>query len=155
MPLWDGGSTPYAWAKQGLVDRLVVTPMWATIEFDMPIDRWKSLIAGADVKIQGFGRSYPPFPDSPLRTYNTLRQTVRGASASLLDLGADGIYLYNYSLIKRYRRLFEHAGHLNYPLLLAEAGHIKTLLARRNVRFDYQDFAAPGQNRKSSFRLTC
>ena len=137
------GFDPVAWAKQGLVDRLVVTPMWATIEFDMPIGQWKTLTAGSKVQIQaGLEGLIRPFPASPLRTYNTL-QTVRGASASLLDLGADGIYLYNYFDTVGYSSMPDIS---DYPLLLTEAGSIKTLAgkARRQV-LTYQDFVAPGQ----------
>ena len=31
------GLDAVAWAKEGLIDLLVVTPRWATLEFDMPI----------------------------------------------------------------------------------------------------------------------
>jgi hypothetical protein len=137
------GFDAVAWAKPGLVDRLVVTPMWATIEFDIPRDQWKSLVAGSNVKIQaGLEGLIRPFPDSPLRIYNTIK-TARGAAASLLDLGADGIYLYNYFDTVGYSSMPDIS---DYPLLLTEAGSLKTLVgkARRQI-LTYQDFVAPGQ----------
>ena len=83
-----------------------------------------------------------PFPTRPYEPI-TLFETVRGASASLLDLGADGIYLYNYFDTVGYSSMPDIS---HYPLLLAEAGSLKTVAgkARREV-LTYQDFAAPGQ----------
>lgn len=139
------GFDAVTWAKDGLVDQLVVSPLWGTIEFDMPIDEWKSKIAGSGVKIvAGLETLIRPFPASPLRLNNT-SATVRGAAASLLDLGAQGIYLFNYFNLPGYYSSMSKAA--EYPLLLTEIGRLSTLAGKgRRQILTYQDFAAPGQS---------
>ncbi len=43
------GVDAVTWAKRGLVDMLVVTPFWASIETDMPIEKWKELLGDSPV----------------------------------------------------------------------------------------------------------
>ena len=38
------GLDAVGWAREGLVDLLVATPRWATLEFDMPLTRWRELL---------------------------------------------------------------------------------------------------------------
>jgi len=81
-----------AWAKAGLVDLVVPTPRWATIEFDMPMEQWrgdsKATLAG------GLEVNYRPHPALQPRSV-TLEQAA-GAAAAVLSRGADAVYLFNY-----------------------------------------------------------
>ena len=38
------GLDPVGWAQEGLVDLVVPTPRWATLEFDMPLAQWRRLL---------------------------------------------------------------------------------------------------------------
>jgi len=88
------------------------------------------LAAGLEVLI----RAYPD--ERPYRI-NSL-ETVRGAAASLLDRGADRVYLFNYM----------DGMEMDYPALLREVGSLETLRgkARRHV-ITYPDTWAPGEAR--------
>ena len=47
------GLDAITWAKEGLIDLLVVTPPWATLEFDMPLPEWRRLLVGSNVVLAG------------------------------------------------------------------------------------------------------
>ena len=132
-----------AWAQQGLIDWLVITPFWATAETDMPVELWKLLLAGTDVTLcAGLEVLLRPYPDWPLFETNSL-ETVRGAAASLLDRGADRIYLFNYMDSQTAIDDLH-----DYPALLREAGSLDTLRGkpRRHV-LTYADTWAVGEPR--------
>ena len=135
------GYDPITWARRGLVDMLVVTPFWASIEPDMPIELWKELLRGTSVKLAaGLEVLIRTHPDSKQFQKNTL-QTVRGAAATLLDRGADRIYLFNYLDSQTAMDDLE-----NYPTLLREVGSLETLKGkpRRHV-LTFADTWAPGE----------
>jgi len=85
------------WAKEGLIDRLVPTPFWATTDFDIPIELWRArlgdaakgivLCAGGEILL----RAHP----GGGAVENDLAST-RGFAAAHLHRGADQIYLFNY-----------------------------------------------------------
>jgi hypothetical protein len=90
------GMDAITWAKRGLIDWLVVTPFWATSEPDMPMELWRALLFGTNVELcAGLELLLRPFPASKPFQTNSL-ETVRGAALSLLQRGADRIYLFNY-----------------------------------------------------------
>ena len=90
------GMDAVTWARKGLIDWLVVTPFWATIEPDMPMELWRALLDGANVELcAGLEVLLRPYPAAKLFQTNSL-ETVRGAAVSLLQRGADRIYLFNY-----------------------------------------------------------
>ncbi len=136
------GMDAVTWARQGLVDMLVVTPFWATAETDIPIETWKGLLhdtrvtlaAGLEVLV----RPHPGAAASP----NSL-QTVRGAASAMLDRGADRVYLFNYMDSDTAMEGLD-----DYPTLLRECGSLGTLAgkARRHV-VTYADTWAPGEPR--------
>ena len=135
------GYDPVAWAKRKLIDMLVVTPFWASAETDMPIELWKELLRGTPVVLAaGLEVLLRTHPESKLFQMNTL-ETVRGAAASLLDRGADRIYLFNYMDSQTAMADLE-----NYPRLLREAGRAETLAgkSRRHV-ITFADTWAPGE----------
>ncbi len=55
------GLDAITWAKAGLIDLLVVTPRWATLEYDMPLQQWRQLLGGSKVTLAGgSGDHLPP-----------------------------------------------------------------------------------------------
>jgi hypothetical protein len=144
------GMDAVTWAHRGLIDMLVVTPFWASIEPDMPIEIWRELLQGTRTRLAAglelLLRPHPGFANPP---YNSL-ETVRGAAASLLDRGADRIYLFNY--------FDDHAGDpdMEYATLLRECGKAQTLSGkpRRHV-LTYSDTFAPGEPSASALPVSC
>lgn len=83
------------WAHEGLVDVVVATPRWATLEYDMPLDEWAQALAGTDVTLAGgLEILHRPTPGSPPVTATTEQAT--GAATAVLTPGADVVYLFNY-----------------------------------------------------------
>ncbi len=145
------GFDPVTWARRRLIDLLVVTPFWATVETDMPIELWKELLAGSNVVLAAglevLLRSYPDF--RPLQM-NSI-ETVRGAASAMLDRGADRVYLFNYMDSDTAMADLE-----NYPRLLREAGRLDTMdgKPRRHV-LTYADTWAPGEPRATPLPANC
>ncbi len=89
------GLEPVAWAGEGLIDVLVPTPRWASLEFDIPIAEWQRLLAGTGVTLAGgLEVLYRPFRNAA--QHGVTSAQARGAAAQFLADGADGIYLFNY-----------------------------------------------------------
>ena len=83
-----------AWASRNLIDRLVVTPFLFS-QFDIPIEQWKQLLAGSSITLEaGLMQTIRPFAGGPTLSHSL--ETARGAAMSLLDRGADRIYLFNF-----------------------------------------------------------
>ncbi|MCM8759518.1 MAG: hypothetical protein NC906_07110 [Candidatus Omnitrophica bacterium] len=134
------GMDPVFWAKNRLVDMIVITPFWATIDNDMPVETWKGLLEGTNtILAAGFEVLIRPYPMYNLHQTNSL-ETVRGSAASYLDRGVDRIYLFNYM-----DSMTAMEDVSNYPTLLREIGDLRTIVGkkRRHV-ITYQDTFAPG-----------
>ena len=134
------GMDAVAWAQRGLVDMLVITPFWASIEPDMPVELWKQLLRGTHVTLAaGLELLVRPNGDVP-PIMNSL-ETVRGAAATLLDRGADRIYLFNYMDSETATPDLE-----NYSTLLREVGSPDTVAGkeRRHI-VTFADTWAPGE----------
>ena len=83
------------WARRGLVDLVVAAPRWATIDFDVPIPRWRELLEPHDVELAGgLEILLCPHPTAPKRPVTAAE--ARGAAAQMLAGGADAVYLFNY-----------------------------------------------------------
>ena len=83
------------WAHEGLVDLVVATPRWATLEYDMPLDEWAKALEGTDVTLAGgLEILHRPLPYGPADTVT--REQATGAATSVLSAGADVVYLFNY-----------------------------------------------------------
>ncbi len=83
------------WTREGLIDMLVVTPRWATIEFDLPIQQWRNLLENSKVTLAGgLEVLYRPYPDAPATVVSP--ELATGAAISVLSRGADAVYLFNY-----------------------------------------------------------
>jgi len=128
------------WAREGLIDMLAPCPFWATTEFDIPVEEWKRELRGANVVLApGLEVLARPYP-SAKPVLNCL-ETVRGAAASLLDRGADRVYLFNYMDSETAQADLE-----NYGAMLREVGQLSTLAGkpRRHI-LTYSDTWAPGE----------
>ena len=135
------GMDAVTWARQGLVDWLVITPFWASTEPDMPVELWKMLLAGSGVELlAGLEILLRPYPESKLFQTNSL-ETVRGAALSLLQRGAQRIYLFNYMDSETTLDRPE-----DYAPLLREVGDVKQMSSqpRRHV-LTYSDTWAVGE----------
>ncbi len=90
------GFDAVAWAKGGLLDVLIPSD-WTGGYPDIPVERWREQI-GADGKaclvFPGTDRAYGCAPKGPSLGLNVA--AMRGFTASMVDRGADGIYLFNH-----------------------------------------------------------
>jgi hypothetical protein len=82
------------WAMEGLVDLVVVTPRWSTIDFNIPIGRWRELLGERVTLAGGLEVNYQPHLGIPNRVVT--KQEATGAAIGVLSAGADVVYLYNY-----------------------------------------------------------
>jgi hypothetical protein len=139
-----------AWAQRGLVQMIVITPFWATMETDMPVELWKSLLRGTNVTL-GAGLEVLARPYHDFKPQVNSPETVRGAATSLLDRGADRIYLFNYMGYAGVMQDFD-----DYAGLLRQAGSLETLAgkARRHI-VTYADTWAPGEPRAQMLPINC
>jgi hypothetical protein len=138
------------WAAEGLVQMLVVTPFWASIETDIPIEEWRRLIGNRVVLAAGLELLVRPYHEYSKLQYNSL-ETVRGAAATLLSRGADRIYLFNYMDSQTAMEGVEK----DYPQLLRECGSLETLRGkpRRHI-VTYSDTWAPGEQQGAQLPKT-
>jgi hypothetical protein len=91
------------WAKEDLIDMLVVSPYVITSDFDIPIELWRQLLApeASDIKIAVCmeGRLQASYWGT-IYNFSSGAQNVYevacGFAAAMLDRGADHIYLFNY-----------------------------------------------------------
>ncbi|MBN1395034.1 MAG: hypothetical protein JW959_08420 [Pirellulales bacterium] len=89
------GLDAVGWAKEGLIDLIVPTPRWATIEFDIPMERWRELLTGTNVALAG-GLEILYRPHGRLKPRPATPELAAGAAAAVLSRGADAVYLFNY-----------------------------------------------------------
>ena len=91
------GMDGVTWAREGLLDMLVVTPFWATSDFDIPMELWRERIGPAAAQLvlaagqEVLLRAYP----SAGAMENDI-ESARGFAAGAFHRGADQIYLFNY-----------------------------------------------------------
>ena len=84
-----------AWAREGLVDLVVATPRWSTIDFDIAIPEWRKLLGTTKVTLAGgLEIRYQSIPGGPASTVTP--ELAFGAATAVLAKGADAVYLFNY-----------------------------------------------------------
>jgi len=84
-----------AWVARGIPDILVVTPRWATTEFDLPLAEWRRILQGTKIQLAGgLEVRYQPIPDGPASLMTP--ELAIGLAASVLRNGGDLVYLFNY-----------------------------------------------------------
>ncbi len=150
------------WARENIIQFLTVTPFWASIETDIPLELWRRLAGDRVILAAGLELLLRPYHAYRPLQFNSL-ETVRGAAAAMLARGADRVYLFNYMDSQT-----QMADPENYPALLRECGRLSTLTGkpRRHI-VTYSDTWAPGEpsaaqlpktlaaNEWASFRLHC
>jgi hypothetical protein len=136
------GMDATTWARQKLIDMLVVTPFFGSIETDMPMELWQRLLEGTSVTLAA-GLEILLRPYGAFKTVANSLETVRGAAISLLERGADRIYLFNYMDSTVPGSITDS---VNYPRLLRDIGSLDTCAGkpRRHV-ITYADTWAPGE----------
>jgi len=128
------GLDAVAWARQGLIDHLVVAPFWATTDYDIPVEQWRKLLEGTGVGVTaGLEIRIQPYPGAPTIPNTPARR--RGAAMAALGRGSQGIYVFNYFDVGR-----------RMPQLLREMGSIETLRGKdRSYLLTYVDITVPGR----------
>jgi len=141
------GLDAITWAKEGLIDLLVVTPRWATVEFDMPIQKWRKMLGTSNVTLAGgLEMLYRPYPNGP--GIPITPELSRGAAVSVLSRGADAVYTFNYFPV----------GYLPLPVYqenLKAMGSLDSLLKLpRCFGITFRDITAPGENYQAPLPAT-
>ena len=133
------GMDAVRWAELGLVDMVVVTPFWASIETDMPIELWRRLLPPRVTLAAGLELLIRPYHAYAIQK-NSL-ETVRGVAAAMLERGADRVYLFNYMDSQTAMERAEDT-----KAVLNECGKLSTLAGktRRHVA-TYADTWGPGE----------
>ena len=87
------GMDVVTWARRDLIDQLCITDH-LFIDSDMPVELWRQLLEGTGVILAPtvFNAQRP---GEGLGVHFQSLETARGIAASLLDRGADRIYLFN------------------------------------------------------------
>ncbi len=134
------GLDAVTWAKEGLIDVLVATPRWATLEFEIPIQQWREKLGDSKVTLLG-GIEVRYHPGSGATASLVSPELATGAAMSVLSQGADAVYLFNYFQSR-------HPG-------WSEPVYLKTLQAMasldtlrqlpRRVGVTYRDIVAEGE----------
>lgn len=150
------GVDAVTWSKEKLIDWIVATPFWATIEPDMPIEIWKQMLEGTDVKIaagleinlRSSPKSWPKYGDNFANT----AETVMGAASSLLSRGADRVYLFNYM----HRGPSSARTPEEHQYIINHAGEIETATqGRRRHVVTYSDVVAAGETQALALPAEC
>jgi hypothetical protein len=116
----------------------------------MPVEMWKNLLRGTNVTLAA-GLEVLARPYHDFKIQNNSLETVRGAAATLLDRGADRIYLFNYMGYAGIMSDFE-----DYAALLREEGNPDTLAGRpRRHIITYPDTWAPGEPHTQQLPAQC
>ncbi len=117
------------WAKQGLVDLLIVSPFFSSADFDIPLELWQERLgdAAASVRvIPAIDNGTAAYPGSPRVALDLAM--YYGWAAGLRYRGADSFYLFNLVYYPQdkppYRTILDHglaedmvlAGHRRHPL---------------------------------------
>ena len=86
------GLDAVTWAKTGLVDLIVVSPFWPSVDSDVPIETWKGLLIGTNVPI---AVGLESGMHSGVANRVVTPEELRGVIASGLHRGADAVYFFN------------------------------------------------------------
>jgi hypothetical protein len=130
-----------AWAKKRMVDLVVPSPRWATLEFSMPMKKWRELIGDRVTLAGGLEVLYQPNPHIPVRY--VAREDATGAAIAVLTGGADVVYLYNFFQM----RSGLHWSISEYQSMLKSFASLDELLKLpRRHAITYRDVIIPGDD---------
>lgn len=132
------GLDAVAWAQEGLIDLLVVTPRWATLEFDMAIPEWRQQLGKTKVTlVGGLEALYRPMPGGPAEYVSP--ELAHGAASLVLADGADAVYLFNYFPGVMPKPVYQDT--LRAMTSLASLQEVP-----RTIGVTYRDIIAPGES---------
>ena len=140
-----------AWAREGLVDQLVLSSLAGVIEFDMPVLEWKRTLGDLPVGVVAqFGTCSYSFPGGvergPDAQVQSTPEYLRGAAASAFGQGADRVYLFNHcyfeSEVGRRDRLRQILETIGSPQALAGRPRRHAVTYPEMTADDEPDFAA-------------
>lgn len=129
-----------AWTKENLVDLVVVAPRWATLEFAMPLKKWRELLGDRVTLAGGLEALCRPSPGAA--PHIVTPEDATGAAIAVLSSGADVVYLFNY-----FQNGHPHWSIPEYQRMLKSFSSINKLrkLPRRHT-VTFRDVTAPGEN---------
>lgn len=132
------GLDAVTWAQEGLIDLLVVTPRWATLEFGMAIPEWRQQLGNSKVTLAGgLEVLYRPMPGSPPEVVSP--ELAHGAASLVFADGADAVYLFNYFPETMPKPVYQDT--------LRAMTSLDTLQAvPRTMAVTYRDIIAPGES---------
>jgi len=139
---YEWGLDAGRWAKEGLIDMLVVGPRWQTADFDIPIEKWRESIGSKanDITIAAVMEiRVQPCSSGPFICNNL--EIMRGFSAAMLERGADQIYLFNH---------FDNGASIRnqqeYVEVLQQGGKLETVIDKsRRYLVTWHDPGGPGK----------
>jgi hypothetical protein len=128
------------WAREGLVDLVVVTPRWSTIDFTLPIGRWRELLGDRVTLAGGLEVNYQPYLGIPNRMVT--KEEATGAAIGVWSGGADVVYLFNY-----FQNNHPNWSIPEYQRMLKAFSSVKELqkLPRRHA-VTFSDVTIPGED---------
>ncbi len=132
------------WAQQGLIDLVVVTPRWASMDTRMPLQTWKQLLAAYPITLAGgLEIREQAYPDGPARITDT--ETAAGAAVSVLSSGADAVYLFNYfSTTGKTVPAWSTDAYVKTLRAMSSLADLERLPRRRHI-VTFRDVFAPGE----------
>ena len=149
------GLDALTWAKEGLIDLLVVTPRWATVEFDMPIPRWRQMLGASKVTLAGgLEVRYQSCPGGPASIVTP--ELAAGAAVSVLSRGAGRGLSFQLLPIRSSAtaRLSEYVEGHGFAGLLAEAAPMRRNHVSRHHGAGREVPSAAAGDRQGS-RVSC
>ncbi len=136
------GLDAVGWAKLGLVDLVVATPRWATLEYDMPLGKWRQLLEGTGATLAGgLETLLRPCQNSP--AHSTTPEQAAGAATAVLAGGADAVYLFNYFVGTASSPAWGQEGYRRTLRAMSSLGELTKLARRHSVT--WRDILAPGE----------
>ncbi|MCX6994210.1 MAG: hypothetical protein NT011_13855 [Kiritimatiellaeota bacterium] len=137
------GLDAVSWARAGLVDLIVPTPRFATLEYDMPLDEWREQLADTKATLAGgLERLHQPVPGGPRAGANA--EQAAGAATAVLNAGADAVYLFNY---------FDYPANQSQTLRAMSSLETISALPRRHA-ITWRDIVGPGENYQAPLPAT-
>ncbi|MDA3925152.1 MAG: FAD-dependent oxidoreductase [Kiritimatiellae bacterium] len=128
------------WMDKDIFDVLIPSPRWASIQFDMPWEKWNMLRGDnkRPIFLAGMEANYRPCVN--VKPKGVRRELLFGAASAALAGGADGIYTFNYFPVNKKLFLRTTTG----------CGSLKNILKeRRTHAVTYREIFAPSEKVES------
>jgi len=130
------GLDAVAWAKDGTIDRVVLSNWFTPTNYDIPVERWKQEIGTASScrVVPGADAAICISQNKTVKQMNSTIETLRGFAASAFSRGADAIYIFNNFMIPYKTQTVWADGKISYSddrqEALRELGSLTTTLGK-------------------------